>query len=75
MTQTIWVVSNALNVIKKSITKMSVLTNINETNLFLSLSLQSMQKKIKLRRRLANETKKTNKNNKFNFNERLNSIS
>ncbi len=54
---------------------MSVLTNINETNLFLSLSLQSMQKKIKLRRRLANETKKTNKNNKFNFNERLNSIS
>jgi hypothetical protein len=31
-----------------------------------------MQKKIKLRRRLANEAKKTNKNNEPNFNERLN---
>ncbi len=54
---------------------MSVLINTNETNLLLSLSLQSMQKKIKLRRRLANEAKKTNKNNEFDFSKRLNSIS
>jgi len=67
--------SNALNVMKRDITKMSVLTNTNETNLLLSLSLQSMQKKIKLRRRLANEAKKTNKNNEPNFSERLNLIS
>jgi len=53
---------------------MSVLINTNETNLLLSLLLQLMQKKIKLRRRLANETKKTNKNNELNFNERLNLI-
>jgi len=33
-----------------------------------------MQKKIKLRRRFANKTKKTNKNNKFDFNKRLNLI-
>jgi len=54
---------------------MSVLTNTNKTNLLLSLSLQSMQKKIKLRRRLANEAKKTNKNNELDLNERLNSTS
>ncbi len=57
---------------KKNITKMSVLTNTNKTNLLLSLSLQSMQKKIKLRRRFANEAKKTNKNNELNFSKRLN---
>ena len=31
-----------------------------------------MQKKIKFRQHLANETKKTNKNNKFDFSKRLN---
>ncbi len=51
---------------------MSVLTNTNKINLLLSLLLQSMQKKIKLRQYLANETKKTNKNNELNFNKRLN---
>ncbi len=60
---------------KKDITKRSILINTNETSLLLSLLLQSMRKKINLRQRLANETKKTNKNNKFNFNERLNLIS
>jgi hypothetical protein len=60
---------------KKDITKRSVLINTNKTSLSLSLLLQSMRKKIKLRRRLANEIKKTNKNNEFNFNERLNLIS
>jgi hypothetical protein len=57
---------------KKNITKRSVLINTNKTSLSLSLLLQSMRKKIKLRRRLANEAKKINKNNEFNFNERLN---
>jgi hypothetical protein len=60
---------------KRSITKRNVLININETSLSLLLSLQSMRKKIKLRRRLANEVKKTNKNNEFNLSERLNLIS
>jgi len=60
---------------KKDITKRSILINTNEISLLLSLLLQLMRKKIKLRQRLANETKKTNKNNKFNFNERLNLIS
>jgi hypothetical protein len=68
-------VSNALNAIKRNITKMSVSTNTNKTNLLLSLSLQSMQKKIKLRRRLANEAKKTNRDNELGLSERLNSIS
>jgi len=54
---------------------MSVSTNTNKTNLLLSLSLQSMQKKIKLRRRLANEAKKTNRDNELGLSERLNSIS
>jgi hypothetical protein len=43
---------------KKDITKRSILINTNETSLSLSLLLQSMRKKIKLRQRLANETKK-----------------
>ena len=64
--------SNALNVMKRDVTKISVLTNTNETNLLLSLSLQSMQKKIKLRRRLASEAKKTNRDNELDFNKRLN---
>jgi len=46
---------------KKDITKISVLININKTNLLLSLLLQSMQKKIKLRRRFANEAKNKKK--------------
>jgi len=37
---------------------MSVLINTNKLNLLLSLLLQSMQKKIKLRRHLTSETKK-----------------
>jgi hypothetical protein len=57
---------------KRSITKRSVLINTNETSLSLSLLLQSMRKKIKLRQHLANEEKKTNKNNEFNLSERLN---
>jgi len=65
--------SNALDAIKRDITKRIILINTNETNLLLLLLSRQMWKKIKLRQRLANETKKTNKNNKFNFNERLNS--
>jgi len=57
---------------KRNITKRNILINTNETSLLLSLLLQSMRKKIKLRRRLANETKKTNKNNEFNLSKRLN---
>jgi hypothetical protein len=57
---------------KRDIIKQSVLINTNETSLSLSLLLQLMRKKIKLRRRLANEAKKTNKNNESNFSERLN---
>jgi hypothetical protein len=57
---------------KRNITKRSVLINTNETSLLLSLLLQSMRKKIKLRRRLASEAKKTNKNNELNFSKRLN---
>jgi hypothetical protein len=60
---------------KKDITKRSVLINTNKTSLSLLLLLQSMRKKIKLRRRLANEAKKTNKNNELNLSERLNLIS
>ena len=65
--------SNALDAIKRDITKRIISINTNETNLLLLLLSRQMWKKIKLRQRLANETKKTNKNNKFNFNERLNS--
>jgi len=57
---------------KRNITKRNILINTNETSLLLSLLPQSMRKKIKLRRRLANETKKTNKNNEFNLSKRLN---
>jgi len=73
--QTIWVVSNILNIIKKDITKRNISINTNKTNLSLSLLLQQIQKKIKLCRRLANEAKKTNRNNKFDFSKKLNSIS
>ncbi len=65
--------SNALDAIKRDITKRIISINTNETNLLLLLLSRQMWKKIKLRQRLANEAKKTNKNNKFNFNERLNS--
>jgi hypothetical protein len=57
---------------KRNITKRSILININETSLSLSLLLQLMRKKIKLYRRLASEAKKTNKNNEFNLSKRLN---
>jgi len=68
-------VSNTLNVIKKDITKQIVSINTNKTNLLLLLLLQQIQKKIKFRQRFANKTKKTNKNNKFDFSKKLNSIS
>ncbi len=64
--------SNALNAIKRDITKRTILINTNKTSLSLLLLLRQMRKKIKLRQRLANEAKKTNKNNRSNFNERLN---
>jgi len=67
--------SNALNVIRRNITNKSISINTNKTSQLLSLLLQQMQKKIKLRQRLANETKKINKNNKLNFSKRLNLIS
>jgi len=75
VTRTIWVVSNTLNIIKRDITKRNILINTNRTSLSLSLLLQQMQKKIKLRQRFASETKKTNRNNKFDFSKRLNSTS
>ncbi len=67
--------SNALNIIKRNITKRSVLINIDKTSLLLLLLLQSKQKKIKFRRRLASKAKKINKNNKLDFSKRLNSTS
>ena len=63
---------NALNAIKRDITKRTILINTNETSLSLLLLLRQMRKKIKLRQRLANEAKKTNKDNRSNFSERLN---
>jgi len=68
-------VSNTLNIIKKDITKISILINTNKISLLLLLLLQLIQKKFKLCQRLANEAKKTNKKNKLNFSKRLNSIS
>jgi len=66
--------SNALNIIKRNITKQSILVNINKTNLLLLLLLQLMQKKIKLCQYLVSKAKKINKNNRFDLSKRLNSI-
>jgi len=67
-------VSNTLNTIKRNITKQIISINTNRTSLLLLLLLQQMQKKIKLYQRLANEAKKTNRNNKFDFSKKLNLV-
>ena len=67
--------SNTLNIIKRNITKQTILINTNKTNLLLLLLLQQIQKKIKLCQRLASEAKKTNRDSKSDFSKKLNSTS